>query len=220
MNANADVFRDQAERSFIGVLKQIDGATGEGGIAVSTIVDRLDERAFGLLILILTLPCLVPGLPGAQIIAIGIALLALQIVIGRKEPWLPGWFVRAQVKKVWISSIATFAEKRLGWTESFARPRLTFLATGFGERVAALIMALAAVTVMLPITNTIPSIALTLLAIGLIQRDGLFALIGAFIALAWMALLGALIAGLFMGAGFAVDLVAEKAPWVLEWFGH
>jgi hypothetical protein len=220
MTSTPDMVRDDPSRSFISVLQAIDAGAGDDGVKVSGIVDRLDERAFGLLILLLTIPCLVPGLPGAQIIAIGIFLLALQVVVGRREPWLPGWFMRAQVKKSWISSIAGFADKRLRWTEQLARPRLRFLTTGLGERIAALIMALAAVTVMLPITNTIPSIALTLLSLGLIQRDGLFTLAGAAVALGWITLLSALVAGLFFGAGFAVTFVGEHAPWLLDWIGR
>lgn len=220
MSSVTNAVRDDPSRSFINVLQGIDAATGDEGIAVSGIVDRLDERAFGLLILLLAIPCLVPGLPGAQIIAIPIFLLAVQVMFGRSEPWLPGWFTRAHVKKGWISAIAGFADKRLRWTERLARPRLTFLASGLGERVAALIMALASITIMLPITNTIPSLALTLLALGIIQRDGLFTLAGAVIALAWITALSALVAGLFFGAGFAVDLVREHAPWLLQWFGQ
>jgi len=214
----SDQVRDDPGRSFIGVLQKIDDAAGADGLTVSEIVDQLDERAFGLLILLFALPCLVPGLPGAQIIAIPIFLLALQVVINRSEPWLPGWFMRARVKKSWISSIARFADKRLRWTETFARPRWRWLATGIGERLVGLIMALAAVTVMLPITNTIPSVALTLASIGLIQRDGLLTLLGSLIALGWLTALGVLITGLVMGAGFAVDLLSEHAPWLLNLF--
>jgi hypothetical protein len=220
MTADVDLVRDDVRASFIGVLQRIDAAADDTGMSVAQIVDRLDERAFGLLILLLAIPCLVPGLPGAQIIAVPIVLLALQIVVGRREPWLPRWFTRMQVKKSWISAIAMFAEKRLRWTERLSRPRLRLFASGFGERVAALFMALAAITVMLPITNTIPSAALTLLSIGIIQRDGVFTLLGGLIAAAWVSLLAVLVSGLVLGAGFAVDLVSERAPWLLDWFGR
>ncbi len=220
MSPAAETVRDDPRRSFIGVLQQIDAATGPEGLTVAGIVDRLDERAFGLLLLLLAIPCLVPGLPGAQIIAIPIFLLAAQIMIGRHEPWLPGWFTRLKVEKSWLSAITGFADKRLRWTEALSRPRLTFLASGIGERFVAFFMLLASVTVMLPLTNTIPSLALTLMALGLIQRDGLFALAGALVAAAWVSALGIVIAGLVLGAGFAVDLVRDAAPWLLDWFGR
>lgn len=216
----AERFRDNPGRSFIGVLQQIAAAAGDDGITVSGIVDRLDERAFGLLILLLTIPCLVPGLPGAQIIAIPIFLLSAQILIGRNEPWLPGWFLRLRVAKSWISSIAAFSGKSLRWTERLSKPRLRFLASGWGERIMAFVMMLAAMTIMMPITNTAPSLALTLMSLGLIQRDGLFALAGAAAALTWFALLGALIGGVFLGAGFAVQFFAEQAPWLLDAIGR
>jgi hypothetical protein len=220
VTANADLLRDDASKSFIGVLKQLDAVAGEEGLRASAIIDRLDERAFGLLILLLSVPCLVPGLPGAQIIAIPIFLLAVQVLLGRKEPWLPRWFLQAQVRKSWINAIADFADKRMRWTERLSRPRWRALATGIGERVAALFMAGAALTVILPITNTIPSIALTLLSIGLIQRDGVFTTIGALVAGAWIGLLTALAAGLYFGASFALQLASERAPWLLEWLGR
>lgn len=214
-----DTIRDDTGRSFITVLQKIDAAAGEEGLTVGEIVDRLDERAFGLLILLFALPCLVPGLPGAQIIAVPIFLLAVQVLIGRSEPWLPGWFMRARVKKGWISSIAGFADKRLRWTETLSRPRWRFFAAGFGEKLAALLMALAAITVMLPITNTVPSVGLTLMSVGLIQRDGVFTVLGMLVALAWLTLLTVLVGGLIVGAGFAVNLLSEHAPWLRDMFG-
>ncbi len=214
-----DTIRDDTSRSFISVLQKIDAAADEEGLTVGEIVDQLDERAFGLLILLFALPCLVPGLPGAQIIAIPIFLLAVQVLIGRSEPWLPGWFMRARVKKGWISSIAGFADKRLRWTETLSRPRWRFFAAGFGEKLASLLMALAAITVMLPITNTVPSISLTLMSVGLIQRDGVFTVLGMLVALGWLTLLTVLVGGLIVGAGFAVNLLSEHAPWLRDMFG-
>ena len=211
---------DDPARGFIATTRTLADAAGEEGLTVGEIVDRLDERAFGILILLFALPCLVPGLPGAQIIAIPIFLLGLQLLVGRGEPWLPGWFLRARVKKSWIEGIATFCEKRLAWTEQVARPRLRFLASGPAERLLGLIIALAAVTIMLPITNTIPSVAITAIALGLIQRDGLFTGAGAGLALAWTAGLTALVAAVVYGASFATDFLREYAPNVLDWFNR
>jgi hypothetical protein len=220
MAATGDQRRDDPGAGFIAVTRRIAEAAGPDGASIGEIVDQLDERAFGILILLLSIPCLVPGLPGAQIIAVPIFLLALQVAGGREEPWLPGWFLRARVKRDWLEGIAGFSEKRLTWTERLARPRWRWLAAGPGERIAALVMALAAVTVMLPITNTVPSMALTLMSVGLIQRDGIFILVGAMIAAGWLAALTAVIIGLMAGAGFAFDFAQERAPWLLEWLGR
>lgn len=210
----ADRIRDDTSQSFIDVLKRIDGDAGADGMSVGEIIDRLDERAFGLVILLLSIPCLAPGLPGAQIIAVPIFLLAVQMLFGRNEPWLPSVFMRARIKKSWIASVAAFADKRLNWTERLARPRWRALADGLGERIAALFMALAAITVMLPITNSIPSLALLLLALGIIERDGVFTALGALVATAWLSALAALIAGAFMGGSIAANFLAENAPWL------
>jgi hypothetical protein len=211
---------DNPGRGFIATLEHVAAGAGEAGLTVGEITDQLDERAFGLLILVFALPCLVPGLPGAQVIAIPILLLCLQLMIGRREPWLPGWVLRLRVKKSWLDGIAGFCRKRLAWSETVARPRLAFLASGVAERALGLILALAAVTIMLPITNTIPSTAITLATIGLIQRDGLFTLAGAGLALAWIGLLAGLLAAVVLGAPFALELLREHAPFVLDWFNR
>lgn len=204
--------------SFIDAIVEIAGAESDAPQTLGHVVDALDDRAFGLLILILAIPCLVPGLPGAQLIAIPIFLLGLQILAGRNEPWLPGWAMRAKLKPEWLTAIADFASKRLRWTERLSRPRWRFIAHGAGEKILGLIIALAAVTIMLPITNTIPSLAITVAAVGLLQRDGMFMLGGATLALGWITALGILIFGLITGAGFAASFVADHAPWLAEWF--
>jgi hypothetical protein len=210
---------DDPKQSFIAVARMLaESAASTDGLSVGAMRDRLDERAFGLMILVLTIPCLAPGLPGAQIIAIPIFLLALQLAIGMKEPWLPGWFLRMRAKKAWLVGIADFSQQRLSWTERLARPRLAFLATGPAERLAASVMAAAAVTIMLPITNTIPSLALMLAAIGLLQRDGLFVLGGVLLALAWIALLTGIVLAIQAGAGPLFDFAAKHAPWLIEVF--
>ena len=206
--------------SFIDAIVGLKKVAGPDGALIGDIVDQLDERAFGLLILLFAIPCLVPGLPGAQVIAIPIFLLALQMALGSQEVWLPKRALEARVKSAWIESIADFADKRLRWTTVFSKPRLTFLASGLVERLVGAICAVASVTIMLPITNTIPSLAITLIAVGLLQTDGLFTLAGSLLGLAWSIFLVVMVWGLFAGAGFAATLVQEHLPWLGNMIGH
>jgi hypothetical protein len=105
--------------------------------------------------------------------------------------------------------MADFATKRMGWFERLSRPRLTIFAEGWAERAAAFFMILATLTIVLPMTNTVPSVALTLMSVGLIQRDGLFVAAGAAVATGWAAVLVTVGVGFFVGAGWAVSLIAR-----------
>jgi hypothetical protein len=211
---------DNPAASFIDAIVALEARAEGRDVTLGSMVDALDERAFGLLILILAIPCLVPGLPGAQLIAVPIFLLAGQLALGRTEVWLPRRVLGATVRHSWLSATAGFARKRLRWTERLSRPRLRFLATGLGERLVGLAIAIASITIMLPITNTIPSLAITVAAVGLLQRDGLFTLAGSALAAAWVTALAVLSVGLMMGAGFAVQFVAEHAPWLAGLLGR
>jgi hypothetical protein len=218
MTSPSDINKDA--HSLIDTLVALKSVGTEEGTDVAEIVDTLDERAFGLLILLFAIPCLVPGLPGAQLIAIPIFLLGLQMAAGREEVWLPKAALRAKVKRTWLEAIAGFVDKRLRWTERLSKPRLTSLASGWSERLIGLVIALASVTIMLPITNTIPSLAITLIAVGLLQRDGVFTLGGFGLAAAWITFLVVMSVGLIVGASFAVDFIAEHFPWLARMIGR
>ena len=212
-DAPHDLHTDDGRKGFIGLTRDLADAGGEDGLTLGEIRDRLDERGFGLLILILAIPCLVPALYGVpQVIGVPIILLAAQMLIGRKEPWLPGVLLRRRAPASWLKRMADFAEKRMGWFERLSRPRLKVLAHGIGERLAAAFMILATVTIVLPMTNTVPSVALALMSVGLIQRDGLFVLGGMVVSTAWAAFLTAAFLGVVYGATWAAGLAG--------WFGQ
>lgn len=201
---------DDPHQGFIGLVASLAEASGPDGLTIGQIRDRLDERAFGLMILILAIPCLVPALYGVpQIVGVPILLLAGQMLAGREEPWLPEALLKRTVSKSMLDRMADFAVKRMGWLERLSRPRLKIFTTGIAERLAALFMILATVTIVLPMTNTVPSVALALLSVGLIQRDGLFVAAGATVAVGWASAIAIVAAGFFLGAGWAVGLMAR-----------
>lgn len=198
------VQQDDVSHNVTRLLRRLADDGGDAGLTLHEIRDRLDERAYGLLILLLSIPCLVPGLYGVpQVVGLIVILLAGQMLVGREEPWLPRWFLNLRCKGSWLKAMADFAETKLGWIDRFSRPRLRRFADGPGEKLAAVFMILATVTIVMPLTNTIPSIALALLSVGLIQRDGLFVLAGCAVTTVWLTILGALGTGLLMGAEWA-----------------
>ena len=200
--------QDDVSHNVTRLLRRLADDGGDAGLTLHEIRDRLDERAYGLLILLLSIPCLVPGLYGVpQIVGLIVILLAGQMLVGREEPWLPRWFLNLRCKGAWLKAMADFAESKLGWIDRLSRPRLRRFADGPGEKLAAVFMILATLTIVLPMTNTIPSVALALLSVGLIQRDGLFVIAGAAVTTAWLTLLGILATGLLMGAEWATRLL-------------
>ena len=208
--------------SFIGVVVQLARDSGPEGLTLGEVMDRLDERAFGIAILILAVPCLVPALYGVpQIVGVPILLLAAQLLAGREEPWLPRSWLNRRISREWLDRMAVFAEKRMSWFERLSRPRLSWLTRGFGEKLVGLFMILATLTIVLPMTNTVPSVALSLLAVALIERDGLFAALGMMIAAGWATFLVTLGVGVIVGAAWAVSLIERLGlQGVLDWFGR
>jgi len=193
--------KDDVSHNVTRLLRRLADDGGEAGLSLGEIRDRLDERAYGLLILLLSIPCLVPGLYGVpQVVGVIIIVVAAQLLVGREEPWLPRWMLNLRARGAWLKAMADFAESKLSWVDRLSRPRLTRFASGAGEKLAATFMILATLTIVLPMTNTIPSVALALLSVGLIQRDGLFVIGGAAVATGWLTLLGAVAAGLLFGA--------------------
>ena len=54
------------------------------------IMAQLHERAFGLFLLVLALPCCIPFLYGVpQVVALPLMFISAQMLLGRDTPWLP-----------------------------------------------------------------------------------------------------------------------------------
>ena len=155
-------------------------------------IDRLDERAFGFLLLFLALPCCLPFvylLP--QIVALPMLALAGQMAAGRHHPWLPEALHERTFSIRAFKSVTGRAEKYVGWIERFARPRLLPITSHMGARLTGLLLLIptASILIPLPSTNTVPGIGVAIASLGVIERDGLLVIIGLLIGFAWVTLL-------------------------------
>ncbi len=154
--------------------------------------EALKERAFGLMILVLALPCCLPFvylIP--QIVALPMLVLTGQMASGRHAPWLPAKLAERQLEIAAMRSIVARGKKWFGWAETFSKPRLLALSGPRSSRIIGALMLIpsASILVPLPSTNTVPGIGVAITSIGLIERDGLMVALGLIIGLAWVAFL-------------------------------
>ncbi len=161
------------------------------------ILAQLHERAFGLFLLVLALPCCIPFLYGVpQVVALPLMFISAQILLGRDVPWLPQKLGARSVSKSSLQDLARRAGPWLRRIEAVSRPRLTRLTRSPLDQVVGLALVLfsASILVPLPGTNTVPGFAVVIVAMGLLQRDGILVILGSLIGTAWIASL------LFAGA--------------------
>lgn len=179
------------ERASDVLARVAEEAPGER-IPLGDLVDALGERTFGLVMLVLALPCAIPFLYGVpQIVSIPMVFVAAQMVIGRSTLWLPVTLRARAFGKADYAGMIARAKPWLVRFETLARPRLVALTRAPLDRVVGLAMLIASlsIAVPLPLTNTVPGIGVAILAVGLIERDGLLVLAGALVALVWIGFL-------------------------------
>ena len=151
-------------------------------ITVDELMSRIAERGFGMLLVLLALPTTIPVLPPGSAATIGLiyTFIGFQMLLGRKYPWLP-----QRIRDYRLSENVTRKLRERGVSffknlERFSRTRWQFMETALMLRLVALTIILMGFILFtpLPFMNTIPALAVMILGTGLLNRDGLFLLIG------------------------------------------
>ncbi|MES1197410.1 MAG: exopolysaccharide biosynthesis protein [Pseudomonadota bacterium] len=186
----------------------VDAFPGER-VAVGELVDRLDGRALGALLLIFALPMCIPNVPGISTI-FGFLMLApaVQLMLGQRTLWLPkrarAWtFPREGLRRALLAAIPTL--KRL---EYLIKPRLDPLTAWPATAYVGLQTLVMAIILILPVwgANWPPGITVALTALALLQRDGLLMLLTVPAA-------AASTAALYFGLRLSIVLFQHMAEW-------
>ncbi len=181
-------------RSLSKLLVDLKGTLStQENISVDHILQALHERSFGFVLFIFALPAAVP-LPGLGInliIAAPLLFLTVQQALGRDTIWFPKKMRDKSLSRERFEKILNATLPLIKKIELLVKPRLGFVTQGaFSHLIGlcGLIMALS-VCIPLPLTNTVPSAGIALMAIGVIMRDGLAVIAGALLGLLWVAML-------------------------------
>jgi hypothetical protein len=157
-------------------------------MSVGDLIDGLGDRAFSIIFLLLVLPTAVPGPPGLPVV-FGIPLLFVtaQLWLGRAQPWLPDIIRRRRFSRPGLLKMLNHARPRLARLESVCRPRLSRLSDRRGERWIGAFFCLCTLFLVNPIPvpfSHLPlAVALVILALGFVERDGVVIIVGTIAAL-------------------------------------
>lgn len=149
-------------------------------VAFGDLLEALEDRAIGALMFIFAVPNVLPMPPGVSaILGAPLIFLSAQLMLGRR-PWLPAVVARRSLSR---EHFATLMRRVVPWlvkAEKLLRPRASWLARPPMEYLVGLICLLLAVVLVLPIPlgNNLPALAISLLALGVLERDGYWILAG------------------------------------------
>ncbi len=181
-------------RSMTDLLGDLQESVTQESISFGEILEAFHERGFGFFLFIFALPMALPlpVPPGINVLlASPLLLLTAQQALGRHTIWMPQAIKKRSLSKDKLDKIIDTSSPWLRRIQSLVFPRLGFITHGIFSNIIGLlgfIMALS-VCVPIPLTNTVPSLGIALMAIGVLMRDGLAVLAGAIIGSAWVAML-------------------------------
>ena len=169
------------EARISGVLSSIAGNSGDR-LTVADIVAVLRDRAFALLIVLLGLPNCLPMPPPIPLVCgLLLALVAAQIAAGWATPWLPHSLLGRSIPRRDFSRAVDRAVPVLRRLERWSRPRLSGLDTVPMMRLIGFLLLALAIGLLFaaPVIGQIPlGIAVCVVGLGLVERDGIVVIAG------------------------------------------
>ncbi|MEA5616506.1 exopolysaccharide biosynthesis protein [Cronbergia sp. UHCC 0137] len=189
-------------------IKSLLQRLAEQPLTLGDILAETSERGFSLVIAVLVLPFLFPMPPGLTTpCGGGCLLLSLQMLLGRRSPWLPRKIATFRFPRSFAQLILQNLGRVTKILEKITRPRWQKLAShsliwrfnGFCISWLAILLISP-----VPLTNPFPTVGILLLAVATLESDGLLMFIGYIITV--------LITLLFAFIGYALWLAPGLLP--------
>jgi hypothetical protein len=186
----------------------VDAFPGEK-TSVGALIDQLDSRAHGVLLLVLALPMCIPNVPGiSTIFGVLMMLPALQLVMGSRRLWVPqrvrSWEIDcAPLRKTLRAAIPPL--KRVEYLIKPRWSRLTRFPVTILVGLQTLLMAFILI-LPIPFANWPPGMTVAMTALALLQRDGVLMLLTIPAAIAS-------VASVYLGTRVGLAVINGIADW-------
>jgi len=145
-------------------------------ISISDLLAALGDRALGALMFVFAMPNVLPTPPGTStLLGLPLVFLAAQLTFGRR-PWLPAIVADRSMTRQDFNTLIRRIAPWLERAERLLKPRASVLAMPPMEYFVGLVCLVLALVLVLPIPlgNMLPALAISLMALGLLERDGLW----------------------------------------------
>ncbi|MGW9230990.1 exopolysaccharide biosynthesis protein [Pseudorhizobium sp. NPDC055634] len=177
-------FQD-TDASLSATLKEVIAGIDGSSVTLRDLMEAVGEQGLLLLCAVASLPFLLPvSIPGVStVFGFAIILVSLSITFNRL-PWLPRRILDRRLETQKLVPALEKGVSIVSRLDAYLKPRMGALVSGAAaNRLNGLAIALAGVLLMFPLglipfSNTLPAIAVLLVATGMIQRDGLVVLAG------------------------------------------
>ena len=167
------------------VLGHLDDLTTKSGkVCIRDVLDDFGGRSFGPFIMLPALLELTPvgGIPGVPtFLAALIALVAVQLLIGKEHIWMPGFLQNRAVESKKLHKGIAKLRGVAHWLDEHSHGRLIPMTQGVWVKIAALVVILLCMTVppleVLPFASSGPMLAIAAIGLALTVRDGVVMLV-------------------------------------------
>ena len=201
-----DTPRPISRQRFSELLQEVAAGHPSERISVADLLLAMRGRAIAALLFIFAFPNILPTPPGlAAVLGLPLIYLSSQLMLAR-QPWLPGFIANRSMTIETFRTIVARATPVLNRAERMLRQRWWPLVSPGAERVLGFVCLMLAVLLSLPIPlgNLLPSAAICVIALALLERDGLWVVIGLASTVAAFAWVGGMAYALFKTAFFVV----------------
>jgi hypothetical protein len=158
-------------------LQQLLVRAGGKPMSLRAVFDAVEERGTALVVILLAAPFVAPiPLPGLSLpFGVALAVLGIRLGLGLR-PWLPDVLLRRQLSYPVLARLVGAAVRVAGPVERRVRPRWPGFFSPDMCLVNGVAIAVAALLLMppfpMPGINALPSLAIVLLGLGMMERDG------------------------------------------------
>lgn len=166
-------------------------------VSLRDVLEEIGNASFAPVLLLPALAVATPlsGIPlFSSLMGIVIFLIAGQMILRRKHPWLPDWVLRREVKGERLRSAFGYVQPVAKWVDKWTRRRLRWLIHRPFVFVPQLLCVLSGLVMpvleFVPFSSSIMGTGVALMALGMMARDGVVVILGTlpYAAVGWLVL--------------------------------